>query len=312
MSETVLIADDDADIVRFVQVNLKAEGYGVLTASNGEEALGLVIEHRPDLVLLDVMMPKIDGYEVCRRLRGDSRTSHISIIMLTAKALSADKVVGLTAGADDYIIKPFDPMELVARVKTTLRRSREMRAISPLTGLPGNVQIAEEIRRRAISGQHIAVCHADLDNFKAYNDHYGFLRGDEAIRYTAEVLRSTCERITTDGYLGHIGGDDFIAVARPEEAEPAAKAALAAFDRDVRRLYDQADAERGYIEVEDRRGSPVRFPLLSLSIGIATNLYRPVEDHRELIQIATEMKTFAKQQSGSVYAMDRRGSAEGD
>src|SRR6266540_1235776 len=111
----------------------------------------LVADDDPAILRLDVMMPKLDGYEVCERIRADGRTRHINVIMLTAKSLSADKIVGLTAGADDYVLKPFDPMELVARVRSTLRRSREMRAISPLTGLPGNIQIEDEIRRRFLA-----------------------------------------------------------------------------------------------------------------------------------------------------------------
>lgn len=141
MSETILVADDDDAICQLVEVNLKLEGFDVVTASDGEEALRLVYERMPSLVLLDVMMPKLDGFEVCERIRADGRTRQINIIMLTAKSLSADKIVGLTAGADDYVLKPFDPMELVARVRSNLRRSREMGAISPLTGLPGNVAI---------------------------------------------------------------------------------------------------------------------------------------------------------------------------
>jgi len=142
---TVLVVDDDVDIARFIEVNLKLEGFDVLLAHDGEEALGIIAEGLPDLALLDVMMPRIDGVELCRRLRSDPLTASLPIIMLTAKSLSADKVVGLTAGADDYIIKPFDTLELVARVRSTLRRNAEMRAVSPLTGLPGNHRINEEI-----------------------------------------------------------------------------------------------------------------------------------------------------------------------
>src|SRR5687768_6052052 len=145
----------------------------------------MAYERMPDLVLLDVMMPKVNGYEVCQRLRADTRTKNISIIMLTVKTLSADKVVGLTAGADDYMIKPFDPVELSARVKTVLRRSKEMRAINPLTQLPGNVQIQDEVNKNLALAQPFAMLHIDLDNFKAFNDHYGFLRGDEAIKLLA-------------------------------------------------------------------------------------------------------------------------------
>src|ERR671937_1996730 len=123
MAESILVVDDDPDIARFVEVNLRSAGYDVSVAGNGEEALERAVELRPDLVLLDVMMPKMDGFEVAQRLRRDPRTSSSSTIMLTAKALSADKVLGLSSGADDYIIKPFDPVELLARVKGTLRRA---------------------------------------------------------------------------------------------------------------------------------------------------------------------------------------------
>src|SRR5438309_8403857 len=167
MSESVLVVDDDPDVARFVEVNLRSAGYDVTVASNGEEGFDKAVELRPDLVLLDVMMPKLDGFEVAQRLRRDPRTSSSSIIMLTAKALSSDKVLGLTSGADDYIIKPFDPIELLARVKTTLRRAKDMKALSPLTGLPGNIRIQEEIQRKVDDDTPFAVLYCDLDNFKA-------------------------------------------------------------------------------------------------------------------------------------------------
>src|SRR3972149_6253219 len=148
MAETILVVDDDPDIARFVEVNLRSAGYEVAVAGDGEEALGVATEMRPDLVLLDVMMPRLDGFEVAQRLRRNPQTAGSSIIMLTAKALSTDKVLGLQSGADDYIIKPFDPIELLARVKGTLRRAKGMRHLSPLTGLPGNIRIQEEIERR--------------------------------------------------------------------------------------------------------------------------------------------------------------------
>src|SRR4029450_8978052 len=185
----VLIADDDRDIVRFVEVNLRLEGYEVITAHDGQDALTKALHLQPTLALLDVMMPRMDGYEVCTKLRADGRSAHIPVIMLTAKSLSADKVLGLTAGADDYIIKPFDPMERVAMVKTTLRRASEMRSLSPLTGLPGDNRIVQEIAARMERGKAVAVAYADLDNFKSYNDCYGFLRGDEVLSLFAQVLR---------------------------------------------------------------------------------------------------------------------------
>jgi diguanylate cyclase (GGDEF)-like protein len=261
----------------------------------------------PDLVLLDVMMPKVNGYEVCQRLRADTRTKNISIIMLTVKTLSADKVVGLTAGADDYMIKPFDPVELSARVKTALRRSKEMRAINPLTQLPGNVQVQDEVNMNVALHKQFALLYVDLDNFKAFNDHYGFLRGDEAIKLLARVLRESLTTHAGPGaFLGHVGGDDFIAIVHPDVAEKTARGIVEGWDEAIPKLYDPEDVERGFIEVADRRKRMHRFPMCSVSIGVASNHERPIESHWEASEIASEMKSYAKREKGSTYALDRR------
>jgi diguanylate cyclase (GGDEF)-like protein len=305
--QLILVADDDEDIVRFVEVNLRLEGFEVITASDGDEALKAAYGLAPDLVLLDVMMPKADGYEVCQRLRSDSRTRHISVIMLTARSLSADKVVGLTAGADDYMIKPFDPLELVARVKSALRRSREMRDLNPLTQLPGNVQVQEEVERRVVKATPFALLYIDLDNFKAFNDHYGFLRGDEAIKALARCARGATEQLAPGAhFLGHIGGDDFVVIVDPEVSETIAKKIIEGWDETVPKLFDLDDAQRGYIEVTDRRNERNRFPLTTVSIGIASNVVRAIETHWEASEIASEMKAYAKRDPRSSYAIDRR------
>src|SRR5438445_7304044 len=231
MSETVLVVDDDPDVARFVEVNLRSAGYDVSVASDGVEAVERAVQLRPDLVLLDVMMPKLDGFEVAQRLRRDSRTSSSSIIMLTAKALSSDKVLGLSSGADDYIIKPFDPVELLARVKGTLRRAREMRALSPLTGLPGNIRVQEEIRRRVGEDQPFALLYADLDHFKAYNDNYGFVRGDRAIQTLARLVTETVHAMVGQaGFVGHVSADGFVMSVDPDIADALAKPRAGGFD----------------------------------------------------------------------------------
>jgi diguanylate cyclase (GGDEF)-like protein len=307
MPETILVVDDDPDIARFVEVNLRSAGYDVAVAGDGEEALEKAGAVRPDLVLLDVMMPRIDGFEVAQRLRKNPQTANTSIIMLTAKALSADKVTGLQSGADDYIIKPFDPIELLARVKGTLRRAKEMRNLSPLTGLPGNIRIQEEIERQVREGRPFAVLYCDLDNFKAYNDRQGFVRGDRLIQAVSRIVQEAVADLDgSDGFVGHVGGDDFVAVVRPEVAEEAAKRICRRFDEVRADYYDPEDLERGYVRLEDRRGVLQDIPLVAISVGIATTAKRAFAHYGEAVAVATEMKQFAKRQAGSSYAVDRR------
>jgi diguanylate cyclase (GGDEF)-like protein len=308
--ETILVVDDDPDIARFVEVNLRSAGYEVSVAGDGEEALEKADDLHPDLVLLDVMMPRIDGFEVAQRLRKNPKTANTSIIMLTAKALSTDKVLGLTAGADDYIIKPFDPIELLARVKGTLRRAKEMRNLSPLTGLPGNIRIQEEIERMVTAEQPFAVLYSDLDNFKAYNDQKGFVRGDRMIQSTARVIQdAVVEFAGSEGFVGHVGGDDFVAVVPPDVAEEVAKRITERFESQRDEFYDPEDIERGYVKVEDRRGVLQEIPLVAVSVGVATSAKREFAHYGEAVAVATEMKQFAKRDQGSSYAVDRRAPA---
>jgi diguanylate cyclase (GGDEF)-like protein len=306
MPESILVVDDDPDIARFVEVNLRSAGYEVSVAGDGEEALERAAEIRPDLVLLDVMMPRLDGFEVAQRLRKNPQTANTSIIMLTAKALSSDKVTGLQSGADDYIIKPFDPIELLARVKGTLRRAKEMRNLSPLTGMPGNIRIQEEIERQVREHRPFAVLYVDLDNFKTYNDKYGFVRGDRLIQGTARMIQDAVIANDHDGFVGHVGGDDFVAVVEPDTAEDVAKAVFDRFDKDRPLYYEDDDLERGFVRMEDRKGVEQDIPLVSVSVGIATTSKRAFAHYGEAVAVATEMKQFAKRDGGSSYAVDRR------
>jgi diguanylate cyclase (GGDEF)-like protein len=307
MAEQILVVDDDPDIARFVEVNLRSAGYDVSVAGDGEEALEKAGAIRPDLVLLDVMMPRIDGFEVAQRLRKNPQTANTSIIMLTAKALSADKVTGLQAGADDYIIKPFDPIELLARVKGTLRRAKEMRNLSPLTGLPGNIRIQEEIERQVREGRPFAVLYCDLDHFKTYNDQKGFVRGDRLIQSTAKLIQdAVVANDGTEGFVGHVGGDDFVAIVDPESAERVARSICERFDAVRIEFYEPEDLQRGFVRMEDRKGVLQDIPLVGVSVGIASSSRRAFAHYGEAVAVATEMKQFAKREPGSTYAIDQR------
>ena len=305
--ESLLVVDDDPFIARLLEIELKAAGYDVRVASDGLMAMETAQERCPDLVLADVMMPNMDGFELTRRLRQDPRTASVSIIMLTARGLSADKLEGFAIGADDYIVKPFDTPELLARIRGVLRRSRDMRAQSPLTGLPGNVRIEEEIDARVEQRIPFAILYADLDNFKAFNDHYGFARGDDAIQATARLLDDVAREVSEgQGFVGHVGGDDFVLVVPPERAEAVAQAIVDRFDAMARDLYDLEDRERGFVEVVNRRGELQRFGLLTMSIGVASTERREFQHYAEAVAVATEMKQFTKGATGSSWAVDRR------
>ena len=305
--ESLLVVDDDPFIARLLEIELKAAGYDVRVASDGEQALAAAQERPPQLVLADVMMPNMDGFELTRRLRQDPRTATVSVIMLTARGLSADKLEGFAIGADDYIVKPFDTPELLARIRGVLNRASDTRSLSPMTGLAGNVAIEDEIERRVASAEPFAILYADLDRFKAYNDRYGFLRGDEAIRETARVIgEASAAVVGAETFVGHAGGDDFVVVVPPEHATAVAQRIVQDFDEMILGLYDEDDRTNGYVEVTNRRGDPQRFPLLTLSIGIASTEKRTFRHYAEAVTVAMEMKQYTKETGASSWSIDRR------
>jgi diguanylate cyclase (GGDEF)-like protein len=307
MSERVLVADDDPDILTVVKVNFELDGFEVDTAVDGEDALHKAAADPPNVIVLDIMMPRMDGLTALHRLRSQATTANIPIILLTARGLPEDRVRGLELGADDYITKPFDIVELAARVRAVLRRTQAARDLSPLTGLPGNFKITAEIETCIREAREFALVHGDLDNFKAFNDHYGFMRGDEVIRFCARCFTDAASTLGIgDAFIGHIGGDDFLAIIPPDMAEPFCKEIVERFDDGILDLYDTADALRGYIEVIDRRGERYAFPVVSLSLGVASTEVRDIASQWEASAIAVEMKEFAKKQPGSTYRIDRR------
>jgi diguanylate cyclase (GGDEF)-like protein len=305
--DLIIVVDDDVDIARFVEVNLTLEGYDVLLSHDGGSALALIEQHGPALAIVDWMMPELDGLELTRRLRANPLTTSMPIILLTARGQTSDKVLGLTAGADDYLVKPFDTMELVARVHSTMRRNREYREVSPLTGLPGNNRILREIGERIRAGSDYAVCHVDVDRFKSVNDAYGFARGDEFISALAKSLhRAVVRSGLPPAFLGHIGGDDFIVVCHPDQVRNLTERAVVDFEAAADALYDPQDAERGYLELVMRTGDVQQANLVTLSIGVAMSTNQQMSDPREAISVATEMKSVAKKHNGSYVAFDRR------
>lgn len=303
----ILVVDDDRNLRKIITTNLELAGYDVTAASSGVEAMELLEDLQPDLVLLDVMMPAMDGYETTRRIRKHPTNSHVPIILLTAKGEVEDKIAGFDAGADDYITKPFGPQEMLARVRAKIRRVAVDSSLSPLTRLPGNLAIETELKGRIEKRMPFAVLYEDLDNFKAFNDVYGFTHGDEAILLVASTtLDAVRRRGNDDDFVGHIGGDDFLVVTSPDRAEEIAREIIAQFDPDIRKLYNAQDLKTGYIETRDRRGTLNRYPIMSLSIAILSNEQRSLDNYAQIGEAAAELKRYAKQLGGSVYVKDKR------
>jgi diguanylate cyclase (GGDEF)-like protein len=305
----VLVVDDDKNLRKIISTNLELAGYLVETAAGGEEALQILDGHPVALVLLDVMMPHMDGYEVARRIRHHNNplVGNVPIVMVTAKGETEDKLRGFDAGADDYITKPFGPQELLARVRAKIRRVEADSSLSPLTRLPGNWAIEGELRGRISGNAPFAVLYLDLDSFKAFNDNYGFAHGDQAIQLLASIAVDVVRRRgTPQDFVGHIGGDDFLLVTLPDRSEEIAREILSAFDRDIRGLYSAHDLRQGYIETRDRRGTLNRFPIMSLSIAIVSNETRAFADYVSVGEAIAEVKRKAKSVPGSNFVKDKR------
>jgi len=301
------MADDDPDILDVLEITLSEENYEIFKASNGEEAMQIIRSRPLDLVLLDYNMPKMNGRQVCTEVKKDLLLQHLPIIMVTGKGELDDKIGGINAGADDYIVKPFEPKELLARIHMILRRSQRDLEANPLTRLPGNVSILEELSKKLDSKDLFAVCYIDLDKFKTYNDTYGFEHGDDVIRETARILiRATQEAGKPGDFIGHIGGDDFVIVTTPDIAEVISQKVINYFEKTAPSFYNETDRKNGYIIGKDRQGKEQKVPLLSVSIGIVTNEFRKIDHVAQIGEIGAELKSYAKSLERSNFVKDKR------
>ena len=303
----ILIVDDDADIRDILKLTLSEEDYEVIEAADGMEGLKMAQGKSPDLVILDYKMPYLDGREVCRRLKKDILLRHLPVIMLTGKGDLVDKVKGIDAGADDYIVKPFEPAELLARARMILRRTERDLEANPLTRLPGNISIVNELQNRVEKKAPLAVGYADLDKFKSYNDKYGFEHGDEVIRETARtIITAINECGNSDDFIGHIGGDDFVFITTPDKSDKVCQKLITEFEKKVPQFYQPEDVRKGYIIAHDRKGQLQQIPFLSISIGLVTNESRLITHVAQISEIGAELKEAAKRLERSNYIKDKR------
>ena len=291
--------------------------YHVVTAKSAEEVLKKLKTTSVDMVLLEATLSDGDGFDLCRKLKSAQQTSAIPVIFITALNTVAAEAKAFEVGAVDYITKPFNAPTVRARIKNHLKfcdAINELQRLNhlaldanPNTGLPGNNSIMAELTRVLDEGATVTVIYADLDNFKVYNDLYGFAMGDEVIVFTANLIRVSLHvNGCGDSFLGHIGGDDFVFIVPAEKCSAVAAEIISRIDKGIREFYSAEDLERGYVVATDRGGQDKAYNFVSLSLGAIDLTTRKLSTPHEIIDICTETKKAAKARQGSNLFLDAR------
>ena len=286
----LLVVEDDPDISNMLKIYFSGLDYDVDVALRGNDALEKTRQVLPHLIILDIMLPDIDGYEVCRNLRTSTRTSHIPVIFLTQKDERSDKLQGLELGADDYITKPFDIEELKLRVKGAIRRSERESLTDPRSGLPAGRLIEEQLRR-IIREEDWALIDLRISDFASFTDVYGFVAGDDVLRFSAMLLGEAVDEFgTPNDFIGHAGGDNFIIISTDEAARKTIKVIKERFDEEVQTHYNFMDREQGFVQTPNADGEMIQSPLMTMTAGVVSPKEHRFADIREITEMAAEAR----------------------
>ena len=286
----LLIVEDDVDIASLLRIYFSGLDYEVDIAQCGSDALEKTKQVPPHLIILDIMLPDIDGYEVCRALRTNLRTSHIPVIFLTQKDERSDKLQGLELGADDYITKPFDVDELKLRVQGALRRAQRESLTDPKSGLPAGRLIEEQLRR-IIHTQEWALMDVRINHFDSFGDVYGFVAADDVLRYTAMLLGEIVDELGTSAdFIGHTGGDHFVIITGQSTAEKMRNRLKDRFAAEILTHYSFLDRDQGFIKVDRPDGVSHKIPFMTVSTGIVSPAEQYFADIREITEMAAESR----------------------
>lgn len=286
----LLIVEDDFDISNMLRIYFAGLHYEVDVAPRGTVALEKTRQNLPHLIILDIMLPDIDGFEVCRILRTNTRTSHVPIIFLTQKDERRDKLQGLELGADDYITKPFDIEELKLRVQRAITRAEQQSLTDPRSGLPAGRLIEEQLRR-IIREQGWALMDARINHFEAFKEVYGFVAGDDVLRFTALLFSEVIDqRGQSNDFIGHTGGDHFVVITDESAAHELRQALKVRFAGEIQTHYNFLDRQQGYILAADESGQHVKTPLMTLAVGIVSPSSHQFADIREITELAAEAR----------------------
>ena len=286
----LLVVEDDGDIANMLKIYFTGLQYDVDVANRGRDALEKTRQVLPHLIVLDIMLPDIDGYEVCRTLRTNTRTSHIPVIFLTQKDERSDKLQGLELGADDYITKPFDIEELKLRVQGAIRRSERESLTDPRSGRPAGRLIEEQLRR-IIREKGWALLDARVNHFEPFKDVYGFVAGDDVLRFTSMIIGEVVDEMgTTSDFIGHAGGDNFIIITTEEKAAGIRLRLKERFDQEVQTHYNFIDRQQGFAQAPASDGSTVKIPFMTMSVGVISPSVHSFADIREITELAAEAR----------------------
>lgn len=305
VQEIYIIDDDDSSIVIFRELFKNDKEYKFISVKS--EQIDIALKNIPSLIIINEDAIDRDVVGLCRQIRRDEDNTITPVIVVSSNSNKEHRMKILKESIEYYIKKPVDEEYLYYTVKNLNRLLAINRRISPLTGLPGNVQIHAELKKRLSNKEAFSVLYLDLDNFKAYNDVYGFLKGDQIIEFTAETIVNVLHQNLKEGaFVGHIGGDDFVAIVPSTNCEKLCQSILAEFDANVTRFFTDDDLEKGYIEVANRKGIIEQFPLTSLSIGVVVVDTGRFANILEIGEVGAQVKHAAKSVMGSSYAVDRR------
>lgn len=286
----MLIVEDDPDISNMLRLYFESEGYEVAVAQRGEDALEMCRQQLPHIIVLDIMLPDMDGYDVCRELRGNLRTSHIPIVFLTQKDERSDKIHGLELGADDYITKPFDLEELKLRVKNAMARAQYESLTHPTTGLPSGRLIEDQLRR-LMRRDDWGIIYVGIRGFSAFSEVYGFVAGEEVLRFAAMVLSRAVDNVgTPNDFIGHVGGDDFVIITDKQLVTPIVEDFKQRFNADIGTHYDWPTRQQGYLVVHDEAGNETQVDLMNIYVGVVTAEDGPFADIREITEAAASAR----------------------
>jgi PleD family two-component response regulator len=287
----ILIVEDDVDTSDMLRAYFEGQGYEVMTAAWGNDALQLCQEIVPDLIIQDIRLPDINGYEVARQLRRSVRTQQVPVIFLTEKRERADRIAGLKLGAVDYITKPFDMQELRLRVRNALRRASYESLVSPVTGLPGEKVVLERLER-LVGEDGWAVIQISIVGLDAFNEVYGFVAGDDVLRAVGLIINNVVEEAgTMDDFVGHTGVADFVLITIPAKIEELQEKIVTRLNRAISYFYPIKDRERGFVRLKDTSGKDRRVALMSVAIGLVTSDMSSFSTAREIWDAAQQQRT---------------------